>query len=364
MRYRILIFVFAIVATCATTIGQTFEESRSYSRDFMVSGKTDFEILNKYGTVQIVTGKNDSIKVRAEVVASSNNLQRMRKMLNGVAVNMTETGYSIRVQTDFSANMGFLLEDFKSITGKLIPFENRLRVNYFITVPEGTDIRIDNMFGDVYLEDVTGRLNLILSNGSIQTGAVSSQAILDLSFVNGSIKGIESGKVTASYSEISIGNSEDIELVARSSKIEMDACSKLIANTRRDKIFVGSARNINIDAYFSNISVESVADEIYLKSTYGSFTAPSISNNFTMVSATTQFTDIFLGFNQGTRAGADIKTATTTLQLPDSGVSFTNRLIGNEKNEMVIYGNIGRDNGTSRIKMDITRGSLTIKLNQ
>jgi hypothetical protein len=82
------------------------------------------------------------------------------------------------------------------------------------------------------------------------------------------------------------------------------------------------------------------------------------------VSATTQFTDIFLGFNQGTRAGADIKTATTTLQLPDSGVSFTNRLIGNEKNEMVIYGNIGRDAGTSRIKMDITRGSLTIKLNQ
>jgi hypothetical protein len=361
MKYRLLILLTVCLIIPQTIGAQAFSETRTFKRGFRAGKDLSFEIVSKYGTIEISNGKSDSVLIRAEVTATSSNSQRMRKMLNGVSVNMIETSYSIRVQSDFSSNPGFLFEDIKSITGKLIPYENRLQINYFIILPEGINIKIDNMYGDVYLEDVSAELSLKLSNGSLQTGAINRASLIELSFVNGSLAGISSGNINISYSDLKIGGSDNLTITAKSSKVELASVMSLNINSRRDKIFIGEAGSLTADAYFSDFSVESVSDEAMLKSTYGSFRTPSLLKSLTMLSVTSQFTDLYFGLEPGFQAGVDIKSTSTRTSLPAEGASLTTQVLNSEKNETVSYGYIGREKSGTRVKIDAVRGSLTIK---
>lgn len=362
MKYRLLILLLGLPAI-VPVLAQGYSETRTYKRSFSAGRDVALEITNKYGTIQVTNGRSDSILVRAEVVASSSNAQRMRKMMNGVSVNMAETAWSIRVQSDFSANPGFLFEDLKNLTGKLIPYENRLQVNYFITIPRGIALKIDNMYGDVYLEDVMGSLDLTLSNGSLQAGYIQKATDISLSFVNGTIAGIGSGRVSFSYSDLKIGESGDLDMTARSSKIELAAVEKLSVNSRRDKIFIGSLNSITADSYFSDFSIESTSDEVILKSSYGSFRAPALLKSLSLLSVNAQFTELYFGLENGLQAGVDIKTTSTSTSLPAANAKLSTQVLNREKNETVTFGNIGGDRAGTRIKIDAIKGSLTVKYN-
>jgi hypothetical protein len=363
MKYRIILLLSVFLSVNLALRAQGFTETRTYKRTFPASEEISFNIVNKYGTIQITNGRSDSVSVIAEVIASSPNAQRMRKMLNGISVNMAETAWSIRVQSDFSSNPGFLIEDFKNITGKIIPYENRLQVNYYIIVPHGINMTIDNMYGDVYLEDVSGNLSLTLSNGSLQTGHIEKASLINLSFVNGSVTGIGEGKISVSYSDLTIGASGDLDITARSSKLEMTSCEEMSLNSRRDKLFIGSAGSINADSYFSEIFIETVSGEVILKSVYGSLRIPALRNSISLLSVNAQFTELYFGLEQGFRAGVDIKTTSTNTSFTRENTSLTEQTLNSDKKEVVIYGNIGGESPVSKIKIDAVRGSLTIRHN-
>lgn len=360
MSFRIIVFIVAGLLPVASAAGQPFGETRTFERGFSTGRELTFDISNKYGTIQITRGKNDSVRVKAEIIASSSNLQRMRKMLDGVTINMVQAGNSIRVRTGFSANLGFLFEDFKNLTGKIINFENRLQVNYYITLPAGSDLIIDNMYGDIYLEDVEASLSLSHSNGSIQAGMIKNASDISLTFVNGSVGGIESGKITASFCEINIGQAGDVLVAGRSSKIEIESAGELDLNSRRDRIFIGNTESMKIDAYFSTISAEKVSGDIAIKSTYGSINLPLISRSFASLTATSQFTELYFGFEKGTAAAIDIRSASARLSMPFTDAKLETQVISAEKDESVVFGRIGTGSGRSVVKIDVTRGSLRI----
>ncbi|MDX9928861.1 MAG: hypothetical protein RBS37_03315 [Bacteroidales bacterium] len=363
MGYRLLILTLAALLASTAAQAQTYEETRTFRNEFPVTKDMTVDVINKYGTIEVTRGSGDSVRVRAEVIASSSNSQRLRKLLNGVSVNMTGTDYSIRIATGFTSNPGFLLEDFKSLTGKLITFENRLQVNYYISVPENINLKIDNRYGDVYLDDVPGRLFLSLSNGSLQAGNIDDADEIYLSFVNGSIGSIKSGTLNTSYSEVTLGGAQSLSLICRSSRLEIESLGTVKIDSRRDKIFIGTVDNISIESYFSVISVESVSDEIDLKSLYGSFTVPLLYRNFSSVSVDSQFTDIYMGLQKGVTAGIDVRSSGAMISLPESEKIRT-EILNSEKNESVMSGTIGDNNSASRLRANLTKGSLTIFFNQ
>ncbi len=361
MRYKVLLLTIVYMSVIMMVSGQTYTENRTFRRAFGADKNTSLDIGNKYGTIQIINGISDSLSVRAEVSVTSSDAKRTTKMLNDVTVNIFETGSIVRVNSDFGSNPGFLIESFKNVTGKIISYDNRLEVNYFITVPEGINLKISNIYGDVYLEDIEGSLTLTLSNGSLQAGNIAKATAIDLSFVNGSVKGINSGRVSASYSDIKIGDSGSLDITSRSSKVEIDSCAGVKLNSRRDRVYLGSVKELTADAYFSDVTVESVSGKIELKSNYGSFRITKLSKSFSMVSLTSQFTDIYFGLDSEIYSGVDIKTNSTRLSLDDIDENLKEKGISDQKDELVTYGYIGRENSNSRIEIEAMRGSLTMK---
>ena len=141
--------------------------------------------------------------IRAEVKAVASDKEKLGKMFDGVIINMTESKYQIRAETNFTQNIGMIFENFKGMTSKIISYDSRVEINYYISMPEYLNLKIENKYGDVYMEDNTGDFSISLSNGSFKANSLGANSSLNLLFCDATINSIASGKMDASFSEIS-----------------------------------------------------------------------------------------------------------------------------------------------------------------
>ena len=175
--------------------------------------------------------------IRSEIKAVASNREKLGKMFDGISINMTESKDQIRAETKFTQNIGMLFENFKGMTSKLISYDSRVEINYYITIPEYLNLKIENKYGDVYMEDITGDFSISLSNGSFKANSLGKNSTLNLTFCDATINSLTSGKIDASFSEISSNEFGDVTINSISSKYEIKKAGTITIESRRDKFY-------------------------------------------------------------------------------------------------------------------------------
>jgi hypothetical protein len=360
MHYKLLFS--SLIFLCFTGIisGQSFSEKRSYQKTARTSKEMTLEINNKYGTIQITPWNKDSVAIKVEIEANASNLDRLHKMLEGVDVNFSESSFMLRAETEYTQNISMLFESFKGMTNKLISYDSRLQVNYFISAPLYLDMKIVNKYGDVYMEDNTGTFSLNLSNGSFKAGSLNKSARLELTFCDATIDKMRSGSIDASFSEIEIGETGDISVNSISSRYELKKTGRLETESKRDKFYIGSAIAVSGNSYFTDYRIDELSKEINTDTKYGSLNADHIDKNFDLISINSSYSDIDIKFDQMASYNLDIKYANTHISLPDDS-KLENKILSEDKREYMTFGTVGKNPGSAKVKIDATRGKIYLK---
>jgi hypothetical protein len=341
--------------------GQDFSEKRIFSKSFHVNRELKLEVDNKYGTVQITPWDKDSVSVRAEVEASSSNLERLHKMFQGIDVNISETSFLVRAETEFTQNINMLFESFKGMTKKIIPYESKIEINYFISAPEYLNMRIVNKYGNVYMENNTGTFSLNLSNGSFKANSLNVTEGINLTFCDATINRMKGGSIDASFSEVVIGESGDLSINSISSRFDLKKTGKLDTESRRDKFFIGTAASLNGNSYFTDYRVEQLDKEINLVIKYGSLNAYMINKSVELVTINSAYSDINLTFDPAVSYSLDIKHVNAFLVVPEKNSKIEKKILNDEKKEYMTFGSVGKNPGNTKVMIDATRGNIYLK---
>jgi len=358
MKCKNIIIALSLLVLPVTITGQSFSEKRTFSKSVKVNKDMSVEINNKYGNIHITSWNTDSVSVRAEVEAFAASQQRLGKMLEGVSINISETDYSIRAVTDFTQTINMFFESFKSMTNKLIPYDSRVQINYFVSMPEYLDLKIENRYGDVYMENNTANLSVSLSNGSFKANNINKASQLKLTFCDATINKITEGNVDGSFSEIVIGESKALNINSISSRYDLRSTGKLDTDSRRDKFFIGSLDNLSGEAYFTDYKIESLTEELYIISKYGSITVDKIEKNVSLVTINSGYSDINLRFDIEASYSLDIRHANAFLRTPDTNSSLETKSISAENKEFMTFGTVGKKEGKMKVKVDANRGNI------
>jgi hypothetical protein len=341
--------------------GQNFEDRREFNKSVHVNKDMTLEVINKYGTVNITAWDKDSVSVRAEIEANSSSLDHLHKMLQGIDINITETSFQIRAETEFRQNFDLLLESFKGMTNKLIPYESRLQINYFISVPEYLGMRITNKYGDVYMENNAGKFSLTLSNGSFRANSLDGTNNIELSFCNATINRISSGYVNASFSDIEIGESRDIKINSISSRFELRKAGTVNVESKRDKFYIDRISALKGDSYFTDYRIDELEKEMDLVVKYGSLNAGEIEKGVELISINSSYSDINLIFDPSASYNLDIRHTNAFLSLPDKNSDIQKKAVNEDKKEYMYYGTVGKNPGNVKVSVDANRGNVYIK---
>jgi hypothetical protein len=340
---------------------QSNSEMRSFIKTVPVGKETSLEVNNKYGTIHITSWNKDSAYIRAEVKAFASNQSKLNKMFDGIKVNFMETTYLVRAQTDFTQNINMLFESFKGMTSKLIAYDSRVEINYYISVPEYLSLKIENKYGDVYMDNNTGDFSIKVSNGSFKANSLGKGSSVTLAFCDATINSVVSGKIDASFSEVSIGETEDLSINSISTKYDIKKAGMIRTESRRDKFFIGKIETLDGNSYFTDYKINNVKKALDLTTKYGSVNADFIEKGFGAINITSGYSDISLEFDQSASFNLDIRHINAFLVLPDKNIKTDKKALNEEKKEYMTYGTVGRNPGSTKVKIDATHGNIYIK---
>jgi len=361
MNYRTILQFLVIGLLSSAAYGQGETEVRSFMKSVSVNKESWLELTNKYGTMHITTWDKDSAYVRVEMKAYATSDAKLKKMFEGISVNFAETKSLLKVQTEFNQNINMIFENFKGMTSKIISYDSRVEINYYVNVPEYLNIRIDSKYGDVVMENHSGDITAAVSNGSFKANNLSRSSALTFSFCDATIRSVSSGKVMASFSEISIDDAGDLTISSVSSKYEFRRAANIDMESRRDKFLIDDAGMLKGSGYFTELRIGKLNRESNISTRYGKFNIDQISKGFDAININSGYTDVSLEFEENSSYTLEIRHLNTFLVLPSKNIKTEQKTLNQDKKEYITYGTFGLSQGTAKVKIDAARGNIYIK---
>ncbi|HYW95470.1 MAG TPA: hypothetical protein VE870_07785, partial [Bacteroidales bacterium] len=309
MRHKVLLFnaLLLIVAVGPANLSaQTFSGDKRVEKTFKAAPGATIEVDNKYGKIHVIPWPKDSVKFIAEAAISSNNLSRLQKIKSNIQFHFSSSDYYITASTDFGNTGNQIFAELKNISDNLITGKNSIAINYTIYCPEKINLSLINKFGDIYMDDITGRVKVSLSNGDIKVNSIKGEAQIEINFGTGVINNLTEGRLTAAYSDLMIRNAGNLTVNSKSSTININKAVLVKTDSRRDKMFITDVEHLYGSSEFSQIWVDNLRCEATLDLKFGNLTVDKIRQDFCKIDISSEYADINLRIEQGTHYHSDL----------------------------------------------------------
>jgi hypothetical protein len=361
MKHELVIFAGLISLMLTPLSAQTVSEKRSFMKSMPLEKDSRLEIINKYGDIHITSWNKDSVYIIADIEAFAKNHAKLENMFDGIEINITGTGSLVRAETEFGREITVLLESIKGLTEKIIDYDSRVQINYYINVPDHVDIYIKNQFGDISMENNNGVISVDLSNGDFKANSLNRISDLSLDFGDVEIGSVKSGKISATFSKFVVSESSDLSINSTSSRFELDKAEKINIESRRDKFFIGNIAGISGISYFTDYNIENLTGSTDLTVKYGSFDAQNIDARFENINLASAYCDITMDFDPSASYEFEIRHVNAFVVIPDKNIKSEKETLNEDKKEYLISGTLGNNPGSRNVRINATRGNIYLK---
>ncbi|PZX19145.1 hypothetical protein LX69_00812 [Breznakibacter xylanolyticus] len=296
--------------------GQSFEETRRVARTFKASDNLLVEINNKYGSVVVNTWDKDSVRIDITRKISEKNEDRFKRLRDNIDFRFTDLPNYISATTALGSKHSTLLQDVKEATNYLSATESGSQIDYRVTLPARTNLKIVNKYGNVVLPALSGQVTVELANGDLQTRELTGSASLVMSFGNAQIKQLDQGSVALNFVNLSLGHAGLLTLDTKSSTLRIDQLGTGKITSRRDQITIGEAAAITLTGYFTKVNAALVTASASIHLTYGELSQLTLAETFKKCDLVTQTCDATLTLLVPSPYNALIKAQGGSLSLP------------------------------------------------
>jgi hypothetical protein len=360
MRCKLLFILLACLAPALHA--QVPEYSRHISKSFHISNPMSVEISNKYGRIHIIPWDVDSVKFNIDIRLRAKDNQKLEKMKQNVDFEFTPSQYFLVARTKFGDKSSDVFKDLVDIAGSYLSSSNSVTINYTVMVPAHVALKIENKFGDVYLNDHNGTISLILSYGDLKANRLTGRSDIKVTSGDAEIDYIKEGIITMSYVDLHIREAGKITANTQSSVITIDQVSALKLNSRRDKLYFNEIGSLSGESYFSAVNITSLQNNLTISSRYGDINIDDIRRSFSMINITSELTDLALNFERPVSFEFDFTyLQTVTFAYPSSLAKLSTKVVNEEEKISNTSGNFGAGTSDSKVTIKALRKcNLTI----
>jgi len=271
---------------------QDYREEKKISKAFKISASGTLELSNKYGSIYISTWDKDSVKIDLDFVIAEKNENRFNKTKSSVSFDFSGNELYRSVKTQYSNGYSGIFKDIKEATNLLASSEEQTHVDYYISIPDYINLKIENKYGNIILPSLQGDVNISLANGNFQCRELHGNAQLELSFGNAIIKQIEQGHISLNFMETRISEAHNITLESKSSDVSIDNVNLIKLDARRGELEIKKLNYIFGEANFCEMSFSDVETEVSLNLKYGIIKRMQCGVDFKNIKISAQNADV------------------------------------------------------------------------
>ncbi len=253
LKYRILFLV--LWAGISTGITAQNEAGKMLVKEYDFKRVDEVVIQNKYGNISVESWTNNSIKIITTVKLKRGN---SKKILDKVKFDFIEsTNYlsvTTHINTQKKRGLGNLLDKINPANFK----ESDLDISYRVFVPEDTELSLTNSFGDIIIEDCTGRLQTKTEHGDVRISGTPEYVDLSLTYGKLRVFELSKGHIDLKNGGCSIHQSDNLRITASGSQIDLGTVNTLYLKSSKDQAIIKVIKSISGEIEYSKVILENL----------------------------------------------------------------------------------------------------------
>ena len=227
--------------------GEVKEKTKSYTKSYAIDRDDKIMIENLFGKVVINTWAKNEVKVDVEIKADAHDDASAQNLLNAVSITDSKSESTVSFKTAITKD-----DDNRGDN-------TRTEVNYTVYMPAKSPLVLTNKFGAVKMPDLSGKISLNLSFGSLSAQQLTNPLNeLTVKFGDATIESLNSAGMNISYGKLNIGTADNLKakLSFSSGNVDKLRSSGDITVKYGAGLKVGqllNVKNLNVDASFTKV---------------------------------------------------------------------------------------------------------------
>jgi hypothetical protein len=359
-KLKIIVFGGIIVFMIPLFAVAQFTETKQINKRFKVTPETRIEITNKYGKIKINTWDKDSIIFDIKIKVEDKKLSKLEKALDEVDFDFINSQHFVIVRTKVGENRSGIEKEIVNFKESVFQSDSKMDIDYTVWMPKTNQLKVENKFGDVYIDDYLGDIEIILSNGNLKSHDFEGKANLKLSFADATINQMKAGRLDCNYSEIYIKKADKIQIASKSSEFEIIEIKDLNIDSRRDKFRIQMIDNLDARGSFTNYRITELTDNLNIKTEYGDLDIEKVAPDYKSIYIESKSTDMNLYFNEKSEFGFDITHTKSQTNFCRKMNVKKEEILDEKEKKIQLTGNFGNDTKATKLFINASGGGINI----
>jgi hypothetical protein len=359
-RIKITGFVAGIIFMIPMLVAAQFTESKQINKRFKISPETRVEIISKYGKIKVNTWEKDSIVFDIKIKVEDKKLSKLEKMISDIDFEFTNSQHFIIARTRVGENRSSFEKEVLNFKETVLQSDGKIEIDFTVWMPKTNQLKIENKFGDIYIDDYLGDIEIVLSNGNLKSHDFDGKANLKLSFGDATINQLKTGRLDCNYSEVYIKNADKLQIVSKSSDFEITEIKELNTDSRRDKFRIQLIDKLDSRGSFTNYRITEITENLKLKTEYGDLDVEKVMPDFKSVFIESKSTDINLYFSEKSEFGFDITHTKSQTNFCGKMDIQKQEVLDEKEKKVQLTGNFGSAEKTTKLFINAMGGGINI----
>lgn len=257
----------ALMLLCLPTVHAQYTLRQQYDYNYDVQAGLQLDVENKYGKVVVQTWDQPKVALQIDLEVNGRTEAKAKKLREGIDFEITHLANFIKIKTLTNANSSMMY----SIIEDVLP-EQDMHINFVLQIPRTTQLKLSNRYGPVFLEQLTGRVDLTLANGDLHATHLAGSTSLNLRYGNATITRADNASLNLSYGELVLNEGGNLNLITRSVKVRIQQAERLQLDSRRDSYTIEKSNYLSGTCAFSDLTLRSLGLEMDATHSMGSLT--------------------------------------------------------------------------------------------
>jgi hypothetical protein len=267
------------------------EKSKTIKKEYDVNSDALLRINNKYGNVETVSWDQNRVEIEVKITVSGNNESKVDSRLKQIDVKFSNSASEVSAKTVIESSSGWWNSGNKM----------NYQIDYKIKVPVTNSVNLTNDYGTISLNEIKGAAEINCDYGKILIGSLFHEDnTINIDYTSNSvIEFMNSGKINADYSNLTVEKSKSIKLNADYTDTTIENIEDLNFSCDYGKIEIGRANVIDGIGDYLTMRFDNIYKSLTVEADYGSIKVDKLMKGFDLVSVRSDYTGIKMGLEDG-----------------------------------------------------------------
>ena len=246
------------------SIAAQVKVSKKVTETYSMTNAGELHLENKYGNIDLIGWEKDEVSVVIDIVVNHKKRDNAQDLLDRIRPLLKDGDDYLSIKYEIAErSSGF----FANLFNKANPFDfdrSNVQIDYTIYLPAQADIDVTNRFGDLLIEDWTGKLKANIEHGDIWINDDLAKADIEIAYGKLRTKTINYGSIGLKNGELDMGTSKNLRLTSSGSDINIEKVTSLEIYSNKDEIEIEEISTIYGNLKYTNFVLNGLDKDIDL----------------------------------------------------------------------------------------------------